>query len=225
MQAVGQRGQRRTQDLRGAKKLKRDAAQFFEDRRGAIGLVVLLIADRGHPDKSALGQTLQLALHRARAGSGAVQRELQRLAESGLVRVTTVGNQKHYQANRAAPIFEELRGIALKLFGATEVLRAALAPLADRLHVAWLYGSVAKRSDRAQSDIDVLIVSDDLTLEEVYVTLADAEKKLGRGISPTLYTLKEYQHRLTGKNPFLTKVMAGEHVLLIGSADAVGPAR
>src|SRR4029078_7161094 len=93
----------------------------------------------------------------AGSGSGAVQRELQRLSESGLVTVTRLGNQKHYQANPAAPIFGELRGIAVKIFGPAEALRAALVPLGKRLHAAWLFGSVAKVADRAQSDMDGLI--------------------------------------------------------------------
>lgn len=150
----------------------------------------------------------------AGAGSGAVQRELQRLGESGLVTVTRVGNQKHFQANQAAPIFEELRGMALKMFGPADALRTALAPLVNRLHAAWLYGSIAKGSARAQSDIDVLIVADDLTLEKVYAALAPAEKKLGRMVSPTLYTVKEFERRRASGNAFLTKVLAGELVPL-----------
>lgn len=149
-----------------------------------------------------------------------MQRELQRLDESGLVTVTRVGNQKHYQANKAAPIFAELRGLALKIFGPADALRTALAPLADRLHAAWLYGSVAKGSDRAQSDIDVLIVADDLTLEKVYAALAPTEKKLGRTVSPTLYSVKDFERRRASGNPFLTKVLAGELIPLFLKTNA-----
>ena len=148
------------------------------------------------------------------SGSGAVQRELRRLAESGLVTVSAVGNQKHYQANRTAPIFAELCGIAAKILGPAETLRAFLAPLAKRLHAAWLYGSVAKASDRADSDIDLLVVADGLLLEDLYAALAPAEKKLGRPVHPTLYTLKEFRQRRLSKNPFLTKVLAGNPVPL-----------
>ena len=151
----------------------------------------------GQPERSFFATEL-IAL--ARAGSGAVQRELLRLAESGLATVSRIGNQKHYQANPASPIFEELCGISRKLFGPADVLRAALTPLDQRLHAAWLYGSVAKGSARAQSDIDVLIVADDLTLEDVYSTLNPAEKTLGRTINPTLYTLKEFLRRRNGQN-------------------------
>jgi predicted nucleotidyltransferase len=176
----------------------------------------------GQPERSFFATEL-IAL--ARAGSGAVQRELRRLAESGLVTVTHIGNQKHYQANRAAPIFAELRGMVAKMLGPADALREALAPLAERVHAAWLYGSVAKGADRAASDIDVLIVADGLTLEEVYAALGPAEKRLGRAVNPTLYTLSEFERRRVVRNPFLTKVLAGKRVLLIGREDAAGATR
>jgi predicted nucleotidyltransferase len=156
----------------------------------------------------------------AGAGSGGVQREIRRLVDSGLVTVTRIGNQKHYQANRAAPVYRELRDIVVKTLGPAGVLRAALAPLAAQIHSALLYGSVAKGSDSATSDIDVLIVADGLTLEAVYAALAPAEKRLGRRISPTLYTRKEFQRRHAAGNPFVSKVLGGKHVLLIGNRDA-----
>jgi predicted nucleotidyltransferase len=172
----------------------------------------------GQPGRSFFATEL---ISLAGAGSGAVQREIQRLVESGLLTVSRVGNQKHYQANRAAPIFKELHGIVIKTLGPAGVLRAALAPLAARIHAAIVYGSVAKRSDNAASDIDVLIVADGLTLEAVYAALAPAEKRLGRRVSPTLYTPGEFQRRRVARNPFLAKVIAGEHILLMGSADAI----
>jgi predicted nucleotidyltransferase len=188
-------------------------ALFTATQQRVLGLLF------GQPDRSFFATEL-IAL--AGAGSGAVQRELKRLAESGLVTVTRLGNQKHYQANRAAPVFEELQGIARKMLGAAEVLRKALALHADRLQAAWLYGSVAKGSGRAESDIDVLIVSDKLTLEEVYAALGPAEKKLGRTVSPTLYTLKEFQRRREAGNPFLRSVFAGNPVPLVVNRDVAG---
>ena len=69
----------------------------------------------------------------AGSGTGAVQRELARLEAAGLVTVTRVGKQKHYQANATAPVFEELRGLVLKTSGLVDVLRDALAPLAAQI--------------------------------------------------------------------------------------------
>lgn len=153
------------------------------------------------------------------AGSGAVQREVRRLVDSGLVTVTKLGSQKHYQANPAAPIFEELRGIVTKTLGPAEALRDALAPLGDAVRLALVYGSVAKGSDTAHSDIDVLIVSDALTLEQVYAALTPVEQQLGRRVSPTLYSVAEFSRRRAGGNPFLTKVLAGETIRLTDDRD------
>ncbi|MEK7322170.1 MAG: transcriptional regulator [Pseudomonadota bacterium] len=153
------------------------------------------------------------------AGSGVVQREVRRLVESGLVTVTRIGNQKHYQANPAAPIFEELRGIVVKTLGPAELLRAVLTALGDKVQLALVYGSVAKRSDTARSDIDLLIVSDGLTLEQVYEVLGPVEQRLGRRVSPTLYTVAEFRRRRKNGNPFLAKVLAGDYILLTENGD------
>jgi predicted nucleotidyltransferase len=191
-------------------------ALFTGTQQRVLGLLF------GQPERSFFATEL---IGLTGSGSGAVQRELQRLTVSGLVTVTRKGNQKHYQANRNAPIFEELRGIALKVFGPAEALRAVIAPLAKRIQSAWLYGSVAKGADRAQSDLDVLIVADDLTLEEVYTALRPAEKRLGRAVSPTLYTRKDFERRRAAKNPFLSKVLAGERILLVGEDHGAGATR
>lgn len=157
----------------------------------------------------------------AGSGSGAVQRELERLLDSKLVVATTSGRQKRYQANAAAPIFHELRAIVDKTAGIPGRLRSALAPIADRIQLALLYGSVAKHTDTAASDIDVLVVSDDLTLEDVFTALQAAEHDLGRSASPTLYTSDEFRRRRHARHPFLTKIFDGTHVVLVGSERAI----
>lgn len=151
------------------------------------------------------------------SGSGAVQRELKRLASSGLVTVKRVGNQKHYQANPDSPVFEELRGLVIKTVALAEPIRAALEPLAERIDLALLYGSVAKGTDTATSDIDILIVADGVTLEDIYAALAPVEADLDRKISPTLYTPREFADRKAAGNPFVARVLAGEHLVLIGN--------
>ena len=109
----------------------------------------------------------------AGAGSGAVQRELARLAQSGLVTARAVGNQKHYQANPASPIYAELCGIVQKTVGLAEPLRDALRPLAARIRAAFVFGSIAKREDTAASDIDLMLISDDLAYSDLYAALEE----------------------------------------------------
>lgn len=161
----------------------------------------------------------------AGSGSGAVQRELQRLVDSKLVASTVTGRQRRYRANAAAPIFEELRSIVEKTAGVPDQLRTALAPLGSRIQLALLYGSVAKQTDTAASDIDVLLVSDNLALDEVFAALQDAEQRLGRRINPTLYTTEEFRRRRRDGQPFLTRVLAGKHVVLLGSEHAIAATR
>ncbi len=133
------------------------------------------------------------------------------------MRVFYVGNQKHYQANPDSPIFEELCGIIEKTVGLVEPLQAALEALQDRIELAVLYGSVAKRADHAGSDVDLLIVSDHLTLEECYAALSPVENRLLRKINPTLYTRAEFERRRKSGNGFVARVFQSEHVELIGS--------
>lgn len=176
----------------------------------------------GQPERS---YPLMELIELANSGRGAVQREVQRLTESGLVTVTAQGRQRVFQANRKAPIFNALREIVKKLAGIEGALRDALDPIVDKIDVALLYGSVAKRSDTATSDIDVLIVSDVLTLEDVFAALQGAEKELGRSVSPTLYSRDEFLKRRRSRQPFLSKVLAGDYVTLVGSLDAAGATR
>ena len=159
------------------------------------------------------------------SGSGAVQRELKRLTSSGLVDVTLVGRQKHYQANRESPVFEELRGLVVKTIAVAQPLRQALEPLADRVSLALVFGSAAQGRDTAASDIDLLLVSDQLTLEEVYSVLIPVESQLSRSIHLTLYTSKEYADRRTAGGGFLANVLGGDRLVLIGGTDEPSAAR
>ena len=133
-----------------------------------------------------------------------------------------IGRQKHFQANPDCPVFDELCAIVRKTVAMAEPVRQALAPLAERITLALIYGSVAKGADTASSDIDLLVVADDLTLEALYTALAPVEASLARKISPTLYTITEFDSRRAAGNPFLTRVIEGEHLVLIGSEDAAG---
>lgn len=170
----------------------------------------------GQPGRSFFTKEL---IDLAGGGSGAVQRELTRLRDSGLVVQTTIGNQKHYQANPGTPIFTELCTIVAKMLGPADMLRLALASIANHVPLALLYGSFASHRDTARSDFDILLVSDTLTLEAVYDALTSAEKQLGRPVSPTLYTQAEFRKRLAQRNPFLTKLLAGKTIALIGDKD------
>jgi len=157
-------------------------------------------------------------------GRGALHRELERMTSSGLITMTPVGRQKHYQANRESPVYQEVRGIVLKTFGLADVLRAALAPSSSRIHFAFVYGSVAKGTDSASSDIDVMVVADGMTYSEVFEIFAAAEEMLGRKVNPTLYSAEEFTRKLRGDNHFVTRVIDQPKIMLMGNENDI-PAR
>ena len=153
----------------------------------------------------------------AQSGTGAVQRELAALLDAGLLLMTKRGNQKHFQANTAAPVFAELRGLVLKTMGLADVLRASLAPLEAQISAAFVYGSVARQQDTAQSDIDVLIVSSTLGYNDVFGALESATNQLGRKVNPALYTPADIAKRLAQDSSFITRVLQQPKIWLIGT--------
>lgn len=170
----------------------------------------------GQPDRSFYGNEL---LRLTGTGRGALQRELEKLVSAELVTVTAIGNQKHYQANPASPIFAELRGIVLKTMGLADVLRTALNAVADRIRMAFVFGSVAKGTDTATSDIDLMVVTDALSYADLFEGLATAEQVLGRKVSPTLYTPAALAEKARTENSFVVRVLAQPKIFLIGAED------
>ena len=171
----------------------------------------------GSPDRSFFANEV-IAL--AGSGTGAVQRELTRLEAAGLLTAKRLGRQKHYQANAAAPIFTELRDLVMKTSGVGDVLREALAPLSGKINAAFIYGSIAKGEFTAASDIDLMILSDDVSHGDVYSTLEQASRRLGRAVNPTVYTTKELRSRRQESNAFVTRVLAQPKIWLIGDERA-----
>ena len=170
----------------------------------------------GAPDRSFYANEV-IAL--AQSGTGAVERELARLSNAGLLTVTRQGNQKHYQANAQAAIFPELRTLVLKTIGLAKLLHSALAPLAAQIDLAFVYGSVARQQDTAQSDIDVMIVSPSLSYAEVFGALESATATLCRKVNPTLYTSADWASRIAQDNAFVTRVLQQPKIWLIESEE------
>jgi predicted nucleotidyltransferase len=185
-------------------------ALFSGTRQRLLGLLF------GQPSRSFYATEL---IGLAGSGSGAVQRELKNLAQSGLVTVRAVGNQKHYQANAESPIYAELCGIAQKTVGLAEPLREVLAPLASRIRAAFVYGSVAKGTDTVASDIDLMMLSDEVSYADSFAALEAASSKLGRAVNPTILTRKEFTRRVKTQEAFLTRVLAQPKVWILGGDD------
>lgn len=167
----------------------------------------------GQPERSFYSNEL---IKLAASGSGAVQRELATLTRSGLVSLKQVGNQRHYQANANSPIFTELRAIIQKTVGLADPLRQALQAMSEEIAAAFVYGSVAKKTDTASSDIDLMVIANDLSYGELFSALEEASVTLGRTVNPTILSRDEFHSRLAKQESFLSRVMEQSKIWILG---------
>jgi predicted nucleotidyltransferase len=178
-------------------------------RREALALLLM------HPEESF--HVRQIARITGKP-AGTLYRELAVLAEAGLLVRQARGNQVHYRANPACPIYEELRGILRKTFGVADVLRSALEPVADRVRVAFLYGSMARGEERASSDVDVMIIGK-LKFSAAVLAFSSVEESLRREVNPHVYSVREFQDKISAHEPFLVRVLEEPKIFLIGNED------
>ena len=167
----------------------------------------------GHPERSFY---LSEIVRQLQSGTGAVDRELARLEKSGLIDAERIGNQKHYRANPSSPIFEELRGIIQKTVGLKEPLQRALESHRAQITTAFVYGSVARRSDSAQSDVDVMLIANDLVYSDVFEALQVAETAIGRPVNPTIMTPAQWREKQQNSS-FVQTVSSQPKLFIIGS--------
>lgn len=158
---------------------------------------------------------LRQIVRMAGIGQGAAQRELARWVKAGLLLRARRGNQVHYQVNTASPVFADLKALAVKTVGVADVLRDALAGLAERIVVAFVHGSVARGAEKADSDVDMIVVGD-VPFGEVVAALHGTHERIGRELNPTVYPPREFRRKLQAGHHFLTTVMAAPKLFLIG---------
>ena len=149
---------------------------------------------------------------------GTVRRELTGLTKAEIITRTKDGNRTYYQANTNCPFFRELSGLLRKTAGMVEVLREALTPLSNKVKIAFVYGSFAKGSAKAASDVDLMIIGPCRFSEAVDV-LNKAQAKLNRQINPTVSPVNEWREKIKNKHHFMTSVYKSEKIFLIGNAD------
>lgn len=182
------------------------SALFGKTKRAVLALLLT------HPEESFY---LRQIVRSAGLGQGAVQRELQHLTEAGLLLRRRLGHQVFYQANQDSPIFKELKTLLVKTAGVGDILQQALSGLKERIQSAFLYGSFAIGKDRPASDLDLAVIGD-VTFGEVVSHLRPAQETLGREINPTVYTPDEFQKKLKAKHHFVSAIVQGPKIMLIG---------
>jgi predicted nucleotidyltransferase len=152
-------------------------------------------------------------------GRGVISRELNKLEQASLLVVTKQGNQNHYQANKASPVFNELVAMVKKTFGLREVIAEALNPMVGDIQLAFIYGSMAKGGEHQASDIDLLLVGDTLEYGAVMSLLLPVEAELGRPINPTLYQVDDFKNKLREGQSFLTRITEQPKLMIKGIID------
>lgn len=179
---------------------------FGKTRQAVLGLLL------SRPDESFY---LREIIRLTSAGQGTVQRELGRLVGAGIVERSQRGKQVFFQANLRCPIMPELQGIVLKTAGVADVLRHALTSLEPKMACAFVYGSMARGTQRAGSDIDLCVIGD-VGFGEVVDCLAPAQEKLAREVNPTVYSREEFSAKLSDGHHFVTGLAKEEKFFVIG---------
>jgi len=185
---------------------------FGTYRRRVLGLLLL------HPEEAF--HVREIA-RQTETNAGTLHKELARLAEAGLLKRERVGNQLRYSANRRCPVFEELASLLRKTSGLTDVLLDALTPVAKRIKLALIFGSMARGEERSGSDVDVLLVGD-IGFAEAVKALHAAQEKIGREINPVVMSPEEFRRKLSGGDGFLREVLAKDKLFLMGDEDELG---
>ena len=154
-------------------------------------------------------------------GVATIKRELDRMVDAGILTMTKIGNQHHYQANPECPIYQELLGIVKKTFGITSVIQSALAPLSEQITWAFIFGSVASGKETASSDIDLMVVGE-VGFSDVVTLLYPIQETLGREINPKIYSKEEWTQMLKNKDAFVKDVMAKPRMDVMGDGHEFG---
>jgi DNA-binding transcriptional ArsR family regulator len=148
-------------------------------------------------------------------GPSTLQRALSKLTRAGILLRHRNGNRVYYRADPACPILAELSGILTKTSGIAEPLRAALTPLAGKILLAFIHGSVAEARERSESDIDLIIVGE-VANGDVALALRPLQERLGREINTTRYTSREFVAKVSSGHHFLSAVLKKPKIFLIG---------
>jgi len=157
-------------------------------------------------------------LDAVKIGRGTVQRELKNLTDTGIIIREVQGRQVYYRANARCPIFDELKGIVRKTFGVADVIRQSLAAKANKMRVAFIFGSVARSTDDRRSDIDLMVVGK-ISFGDVVSLLTPAEQKLGREVNPVVYPIAEFKRKVKEDHHFVKTVLEDEKIFVIGDED------
>lgn len=180
---------------------------FGKTRRAVLTLLY------SHPDESFY---LRQIARTTGAGMGALQRELKQLSEAGVIQRSEIGQQAFFKANEDCPVFNELRNLIIKTFGVADIVRLALSALADKIELAFIFGSIISGEFKQSSDLDVMVIGK-IEFAEIVAALTPVQETLAREINPSVYPPEEFRSKLAGGHHFLKTVLSAPKIFLIGN--------
>lgn len=149
---------------------------------------------------------------------GTLKKELSGLVDAGLLKAQAVGNQTQFAANTDHPVYPELSGLIRKTTGLRDLLAAALQPLSGPVAVVFVFGSVARSTETAQSDVDLMVIGD-ASFGEVINAIYEAQANLGREINPKVMSRAEWSAKKREQNPFVQELLSKPKLFIVGGED------
>ncbi len=162
----------------------------------------------------------QLELHgrdlarRSGLNEATLRQELRKLRRLDLVTARKAGNRVYYSAKQEHPLYTEIHGLVLKTNGLADVINSALEN--SKVNLAFVFGSMVEGDATASSDVDLMVVSA-LSLRGVSNVLLGAAEAIGREINVHVLTAAEYRKRLARGDHFVTHVLGGTKLFVVGS--------
>ena len=144
----------------------------------------------------------------------AIRKELMGLEGLGLFRSRVSGKQRYYSIKTDHALFPEFKSIVLKTVGLGDILKAAVKG-ADKIDVAFIYGSYAKNSEDAESDVDLFVVGS-IPIKDLQAVISNIENKFQREINPTVYPVDELQEKYRSKSHFILSLLKEPKIFLKG---------
>ncbi len=187
-------------------------ALFTKTQQRVLGLLY------GQPQRSFYTNEI---LRLSGMGVATVKRELDSLLTAGVLQMTKVGNQHHYQANPECVVYAELIGIVKKTVGLVGVIREVLLPLSDGIDCAFVFGSMASGKENAASDIDLMIIGD-LSYADAVSALYPVQQILGREINPKIFSRQGWHHALKSNDVFAREIIEKPRMDVVGGMDGIG---
>ncbi|RYF45343.1 MAG: hypothetical protein EOO27_41570, partial [Comamonadaceae bacterium] len=140
------------------------------------------------------------------------------LTQAGLLHRNEQGNQVRYRANIGHPLFSDLATLFRKTHGIVPALREALAPLGSGVRLALVFGSVARGTQTAASDVDLLVLGT-VGFVDLVQALFPLHAALGREVNPVLYTPEQFAGRVASGDAFAREVLAKPQLFVKGGAN------